>query len=291
MATAQKIASDVQISTDTELSSLIERLTSDRQAFNDFIYTSLEDAAKELAARHEDSGIARYVADTLPAGVPEPLAKAPKAVLFRQLATPNYEFRRFISIADAIGDFEPLLWEYHQDKFTSNNECKKSWGKMSFYLGKGKKGGSKIARFNVIDFNSYNGKKIDEVKTLWGQSLIDFHHELIEKTYSGFLFLKPTLFDASEWFSRSGGNAKDYYRNFLTLFLKNAILFENFMLDEKEIGFTKEVFLPAFIEILRSSGRKPLIVALEPTDIEGEEFWMCHPSTSIEYVKGKSDLL
>jgi len=74
------------------------------------------------------------------------------------------------------------------------------------------------------------------------------------------------------------GGADKYYTPFTALFIKDAILFENFMLDSKEISFTKDIFLSAFIEVYRKTGCKPLIVALEPTDIEGDEFWPCHPN-------------
>ena len=62
------------------------------------------------------------------------------------------------------------------------------------------------------------------------------------------------------------------------------------MLDVKELSFTKEVFLPAFIEVIRITGVKPLIVALSPTDIEGDNFWMCHPHESEIHVKEKLEI-
>jgi len=61
----------------------------------------------------------------------------------------------------------------------------------------------KIERVNVIDFNSCVGKKISEVKTLWSQLLIEFHHELFEKIYK--LSHKDYFYDASAWFKRCGG--------------------------------------------------------------------------------------
>ncbi|HEY9480806.1 MAG TPA: hypothetical protein VIR98_01065 [Candidatus Paceibacterota bacterium] len=263
----------------------IEKLISDREAFNAFIYTPLDKAIEELRSRNADESLGARMRDSVAIRIPEPLSDGPKAVLFRQVTTPNYELRRFVSIADAVCGLQPLFWEYRKDKFTSNNDVKKALGKLSFFFGKGKKGGSKIERLNVIDFNSYNGKKIDEVKTLWGQPLVDFHRELFENTYPK--LDTAVFYDASDWFATSGGAAKGYYENFLSLFVKHAVLFENFMLDMKEVGFTREIFLPAFLRIMKATGVKPLIVALEPTDIEGEEFWMCHPHTSLDYVKKK----
>lgn len=265
----------------------IEQLVSDREAFNAFVYTPFNSAIKEFKKRQQDEILRSKIKPLLPHGVPEILHKQKSAVIFRQLATPNYEARRFISLIDAIDDLTPVFWEYHHDKFTSNNECKHSLGKMSFHFGRGKKGGSKINRANVIDFNTYNGKKIIDIQTKWGESLIDFHHELFKRAYPNI----TSFFDGSEWFLKSGGHAKEYYKVFLLLFVQNGILFENFMLDEKELSFTKEIFLPAFIEVERLTGKKPLIVALAPTEIEGDHFWMCHPSDTEEHVKTKLSLV
>ena len=53
------------------------------------------------------------------------------------------------------------------------------------------------------------------------------------------------------------------------------------MFEEEEalavLLFTKTVFLPAFIAVYKEFGVKPLIVALEPTEIETDIFWMSHP--------------
>ncbi len=265
----------------------IDNLIADREAFNALVYTPLEDAIRILKERSGNEQLAQTIATLIPHGIPEVLNKKKAAVIFRQLATPNYETRRFISLIDAIDELEPVFWEYHDDKFTSNNECKHALGKLSFHHGRGKKGGHKIDRLNIIDFNTFNGKKIKDIKTLWGESFIDFHHNLFAKTYRQ--ADTDSFFDASEWFLQSGGNAKEYYKLFLCLFVQNGILFENFMLDQKEIEFTKNVFLPAFIEVWEKTGEKPLIVALAPTDIEGDHFWMCHPSDGHEYVKSKTD--
>lgn len=263
----------------------IDSLVADREAFNAFVYTPLEQAIDSLKEREANEELREKVKSILPNGIPEILEGKKSAILFRHLATPNYEIRRFVSIIDVIDHLDPVFWEYHSDKFTSNNECKHALGKMSFHFGRGKKGGQIINRVNVIDFNTYNGKKISDVKTVWGESLIDFHHNLFTNTYPK--IDHSAFFDASEWFSKSGGNAKEYYKYFLTLFLQNGILFENFMLDEKEMSFTKEVFLTAFIEVYKQTGFKPLIVALSPTDIEGDHFWMCHPGESEEHIKNK----
>ena len=256
----------------------IESLVANRALFNEYVYTSLEDAMDLLKKR---SGEPQPTLDVV---IPKELLDGPKALIFRQLITSNYEIRRFISLIDSI-ELKPLFWEFYKDKFTSNNEWKHSLGKMCFYEGLGKNHGIKTQSVKVIDFNTYNGKTIESVQTTWGESLVDFHHKLYSERFRE---LKTTDFiDASGWFKENGSTASGYYSRFLQLFLTNAVLFENFMLDEKEISFTKDVFLPAFIEIYERTGLKPLIVCLEPTDIEGDSFWMCHPHEDMPYVLNK----
>ncbi len=263
----------------------IDALISDRKKFEDFVYTPVGEAVVELKNRGNDRELAKKISN-LVESIPEPLRKKPKAVLFRQLATPNYEVRRFVSIVDLIDGLDPLFWEYYNDKFTSNNEWKHSLGKLMFFCGFGKKNGIKIENENVIEFNQFVGKKISEVKTLWGQSLVEFHHNLFESTYES--FTQKEFFDASDWFRENGSMAKDYYKPLITLFVQNAILFENFILDVKELSFTRDVFLPAFIKTFEDTGYKPLIVALEPTELEDDVFWLCHPVDSKKVVDDKN---
>ncbi len=267
-----------------------DSLVADRKLFNAFVYTPLDQAIDELDRRSTDPRLEKYIEDALPFAIPEVLKNKKAAILFRQLATPNYEVRRFLSIIDVVGDLEPFFWEYHADKFTSNNSMKYALGKMGFYSGKGKKGGTKMKYEKVLDFISADGQKISEVKTLWGQPLTEFHRELFEKSYRS---IEPERFiDVSEWVSSLGGAAKDYYKILLLFFVRHAILFENFMLEEAtERSFTKDVFLPAFLEVERITGYKPLIVALEPTDIEGDDFWESHPAESHEHIKNKAGLV
>ena len=83
----------------------------------------------------------------------------------------------------------------------------------------------------------------------------------------------------------------EYYINFFRLFLVNGILFENYMLDEKEDWFTKNIVLPALLKIEEEIGVKPLIVNVQPTQIEGQPFWTYHSDDSIEYVKNKLNVV
>jgi hypothetical protein len=247
---------------------------SDEMSFYNDIYFTFEDAVAEIKRRQADVNLINKIKDDL-RDIPIPLSLGPKinSVLFRQIATPNYETRRFLHISDG-GDLNPILWEYLQDKFVSNNEYKRSLGKVKFFLGEGKKGGKIIESETIIDFNSSNGKPLNEVMCINQTTLVDFHRKLFFDAYPN--FSKNQIFDASDWFKDHGKKADEYYVNFLTLFIVNGILFENFMLNEEERCFTENIFYPSYKKVLAKYGLKPIIVALEPTDIEGDEFWMCH---------------
>ena len=120
----------------------IDALVADRKAFNAFVYTPLDEAILELKQRRADTALTEKVHGLLGGDIPEPFQIGPRAVLFRQLATPNYETRHFM---DVLGSFptspKPLFWEYYEDKFTPNNYLKLSLGKLKFLLGIGKKQG------------------------------------------------------------------------------------------------------------------------------------------------------
>jgi len=272
----------------------IDRILLAHKDFDSTVYTNIHDAIRELDKRKNDINIDKYIDKLVPNGVPRFLNGKKHAFLSRDLATPNYETRRFVSIVNALGsDIIPLFWEYHDDKFTPNvNPSKYNLARNTFYLGLDKRGSEKTRSFTVVDFNKYNGKRISEVKTVWNQSLVDYHHELIKENYLSIVHSDFISFDASAWYRELGGDTSFYYKRILALFLKHGILFENFVISDKvEFEFTKNIFLPAFIEIYNETGIKPLIVALEPTNMESDNFWMYYPHDMINLIKGKLNLL
>lgn len=261
----------------------IEELVSSHEKFDKVVYTPLNEALEELGRRWEDVDLRKSVSEYLGGDVPEAFADGFNVVTFRHICTPNYELHRFVSVADAFG-WKPIFGEYLEDKFTSNNLNKYYLGKMGFHFGHGKKGGGKIKYQNIIDFNKANGHPISSIKTIWGQALVDFHKEIFTARFPQFADQK-FFFDSSKWFKDHGGSATEYYKKLLALFVSHGVLFENFILSEKEeMDFTKKAFLPAFFEVWDKLGVKPLIVALAPTDIEGDEFWLHHPGHMIDHV-------
>jgi len=252
--------------------------------FDSFVYfDSLDAAIKELHRRKSDTvlqeKINKYFHDI---GIPDQFAGNPPLVLFRQVASPNIETSRFIIAADGVG-MKPLFLEYYQDKFTSNNDWKRSIGRLAFFEGIGKKGGMKITNKMAIDFTANDGKLFSNIRTFWGESVIDFHHRLLSFNYKH--IQENNFFDGSDWFKRRGDGAGNYYKQVLALFISNGILLENFVLENKEYEFTKTVFLPIFNQLTKHFGVKPIIVALSPTEIETAEFWFCQNSKTRQNIE------
>lgn len=246
----------------------------ERHDFEKLVYTQLDTAVEELRARQSDPKLKAYVDALLTHGLPEPIKDRLAIVLFRHIATPNYEVMRFLNAADSLTDYKPLVLEYTKDKFNNRNEWKFSLAKLRFHKGMNKAGEPIIEYKNIIDINDANNKPLREVTTVFGTSLVDFHHGLLQKHFPHFT---DAAYDLSEWLHAYGHTAREYYKYFLAIFLQNGILFENFLVDGKEAGFTEEIILPALAELRAESGYKPLIVPLEPTTIEGDAFWLSHP--------------
>lgn len=263
----------------------INKLADDRNLFDNFIYTSLNEAVEEIKKRRGVEDLEKKVFELLNGNMPRPLFDGqPRGVLFRSILTPNYEVVRFVNILDSIQYLKPLFFEYTGDKFTSNNLLKHSLGKMGFYSGRNKNNDSIIEFVSIVDFNKYNGKIISDIKTLWGQSLVEFHHRMFDSVCGK--VSRDFFYDISSWFKLHGPTARDYYRSLMLLCCRDVILFENFMLeDAEEKLFTREVVLPAFLDVWKMTGVRPLIVALEPTNIEGDHFWSCYPYEYLDIVK------
>lgn len=261
----------------------VDGLIADREKFEDFVYTPIETAIYEIERRRKNASLSVKISSFLNNDIPNELTKSGiRAVMFRQITTPNYEIRRFLQIIQALDEFVPFFGEYRDDKFTSVNDQKHSWCKILFH----RNHNGHFDSLTIVDLIKNDGKKLSEIKTIWGQQLIDFHHELFRTDN---IQVNPDYFcDISPWLKHHGVSAKNYYEQIMFWFVQNAILFENFMPGKtKESLFTKNIFLPAFISVYQKTGLKPLIVNLVPTSIENEKFWLSHPLETKDYIESK----
>ena len=206
------------------------------------IYTSLEDAKEEIWKRWNNGALRRQVQEFL-GKIPEVLNE-PKAYLARNIMTPNAEHNHFVKIAKQV-NLKPLGGEYLEDKFVKRNIDKLGLGKISIFRGKNKNGKGMFIHRKIIDIKKDDGKKFSEIKTLWGEGFVDFHHRILKSCSS-----EIEIFDASSWLMSKGRNPKEYYLYFLTLFVCHGILFENLLTDGYEKKFTNEIIYPANKKII-----------------------------------------
>lgn len=252
-----------------------DTIMNDRNIFNQIVYTPLSEALRLLEERQKDPVLMAKIEELLNGDIPEVLKPiGMSAIQFRQIATPNNEGIHFVSISRE-NKLKPIFFEYHNDKFTSNNEFKHSLGQLHIQSPVNKNNNYPIEKITIVDFNKYNGKKLGEVFTLWEESLIDFHKKLF--IAHDIKLNDSNFYDASLWFKNNGGKAVDYYVNFLLLFICNGVLFENFLISKDSEGnFSKEVILPAIEKVINLTGIKPIIIPLEPIDIESDKHWVSY---------------
>lgn len=248
-------------------------IMSDRNIFNQIVYTPLHEALQLLEKRRKDPVLIARVEKLFKGEIPKILKNKKCAVMARQIATPNNENRMFISIAQE-NNLAPVFFEYFDDKFTSNNKFKHSLGQLLIQKKVNSKGNDCIEKVNIIDFNKFDGKKLKEIKTTWGEPLVDFHKKLFN-LYD----LKNFYFhDESDWYKENNiKSLKLAYENFFLLFVCFGVLFENFLLSKDSEGeFTKTIVLPTIEKVINLTGVKPLIIPSEAIDLEAEDFWYSH---------------
>ena len=227
------------------------------------LYTPLEEAVAELHRRRADKALCRLVEDHRRQHPPTFLNGEPVAILWRTVITPGREFSRFMALAQESG-LRPLCLELLRDKFTSLNPDKHMLGMMRF----SRHGGS--SRLRVVEFNTMDGLPFNEVRCMNGQSLVDFHHQLLNRVSPG-----TVPVDISTWF-REGSRQELYYLEYLSLFITSGILFENFFLDDaEERRFAEERMFPSLARVVEMYGVKPLIVRLFTPEEEREQ-WLWH---------------
>lgn len=251
-------------------------LTARRESFAEYVYTPLEGVVEAWRKRRSGRFTAMPIETVTGASVPAVLrGNAPVGILCRQIGTPNYEMRRVIRLCAQHG-IRLVIWEYHKDRFVMENRDKYALGRLGFYGGLGRNGGRRLEYVRIFDVDAMNGDAFCDIRTYRGEGLIDFHHRLLAAECPE--LHADALFDGSDWFAANGGAAKLYYPAFVSLFLRHAILFETFVLQEDaECAFTRDVFMPAFQALYQATGQRPLVVPAEREDWEGDDFWQLYP--------------
>jgi len=239
------------------------------------IYTSLDDAAQEIATRAKDTGLKREV-EAFVKVVPEPMRAQPRAWLDRYIASPDHEAFTFLEKARRA-NLKPLFVESLGDRFHRENTDKLCLAEMVFL----DEGHEQAIKRQVINIKRSHMKVFTAIKTSWGGNFVEFHHGLFAHFMSD-----VERFDASEWFYTQGKNAKEYYPGMLALFVCHGILFEDFITNDDEQRFADDVVYPAFDEVEKRFGLRPLISRLYSDAELAQPFPWCYPeSVELEVAK------
>jgi hypothetical protein len=238
------------------------------------IYTPFNRLKNEIQARWSNQELKSRVTSFLGNGFEQIIGTEPCAVICRSIATPNLELDRYLRLSKSL-ELRPVILEYH-DKFVAKNAEKYHLCKLTFF--DRRKDGSLMPSksYKVINFNTQEGKKIDQVRTLWGESIVDFHHDILIKKYS---HLQGNISDITDWFNQNRYLTKYYYLHFLSMFIRNAVLFDNFLVeDPEECSFFLQKVLPSFRKAEQMYGYKPLIYPALPQKRASEKYWYSYPT-------------
>jgi hypothetical protein len=238
----------------------------DKNILQNFFYTKPEDALREIELRRSESdfGISDLYLESLEL---EKLSKGRILGFIHRDITPNLEVSRMIDTCDFMG-IHPIMLNYESDIFSCLSRSKYFLGKLGFFSGYGKGGGMKIDFKKIINFDGVEGKKMNEVKTIFGNDLITFHKEIFNEKFH---FLERSEFDVTNVSSQT--NAFEIYKFIFFLSIKSGFFLEHFIFEGKEKDFIKEIIFPAFVHVWNKTGYRPLVVPFEPTETDDADFW------------------
>lgn len=217
----------------------------------DSLHTPLEEAVAEFHRRRADKALCRAVAEFQQSHPPKFLDGDANAFFVRPVFSADLEVERFSALSRKTG-LTPLCLEVSKDRFYSFNREKYRRGKLAF------RWPNRTRALRVIDFQC-NGQRFDEIPSLNGCSLVEFHHRLLAHVHPK---LADRVREASDWIF-AASQISPRYLHLLSLAITDGILFENFFLDDpEERRFMEERILPSFHRITELFGVKPLIVRL-----------------------------
>lgn len=238
---------------------------------NEDIYTPIEIAAVEIKKRWNDKELQKKVDEYLGGDIPEIFSKEPRIVLFRNISTANCETDRLLELSKKI-KMNFAFIEYNSDKFVAFNPDKYALLMEQINAEKKNDGHDVLYKIKIADIQTVQGKPFKDIKTRWGENLVDFHHNILLKCHPE---CEGKIFDLSEWIKNHGGRARFYYEKFMALLLRNCILAESFQTKGDEGKFVSEIIAPAFANIKNIFGIRPLIIQLAPDGKAADPVWWC----------------
>lgn len=231
------------------------------------VYSTADFIRDQIEVRRHNLKLVKSIEEFL-GDIPAPFSLGVYACLARQVATPNREFFYFKKCAKQL-KLSPVILEYTADKYTNRNTYKFGLTNLSCAYGSPSNNRT-FKRLTIVNSSEIEGKKLCDLRTLWGQPLVDFHHSLFVSAHEVVGFM-----DMSSWVSNHSNSAKIYMEKFLTFFICHSVLVENFTYPPNnfEQVFFDTIVVPAYSKVSNRFGLEPLIMKLEPSKEETETTW------------------
>ncbi len=227
------------------------------------IYVPMEALRSDLEASPALSGI----------GLLEGAALRPTAVLARQVATPNYELMWFTRVARRHG-FRPLVIEHTSDIFTVHNSAKRSLVTLPLVTGRSRNGHLITRRQKVADLAASEGQRLEEIRTLTGETLVAYHHRKLVEVLGP---EAPEVMDLRDLLPSVPLTPSRYYVEFFRMLQGDLVLFEDFVVDEQTATFFRRTVHPAWEHVVVTTGRRPKIAKLSPERVASSPMWNAYP--------------
>src|SRR3989344_623261 len=251
---------------------------------SDLMLTPFE-AVKELERRQRDPELLKRVEKYLAGDIPEYFKDGPILCLARQIATPNFETVRFIRLMGNFG-IKIVITQDSKGLFVSQNHVKRVLCKLPVCQRITQKNGKLHEHYQnvtIVDFNIADGKAFSDIRTLWGEGLVDFHTRL----FSELLSEKIESPDDAAWIDRHHrGNLLEHYKHLLALFVAHGLFFENSNMDDpQEVNFVRDILRPACRSVEERFGYRPIITQVFPSSFESYHFWLSYPRKVLDIVR------
>ena len=203
-----------------------------------------------------------------------PADARPRAILFRQIATPNYELRQFLRLCRRRG-FAPIILSYHRDRMSCQNPSKRALVAPMFINSVNRHGQPVFRRERLINVETVEKLRLSEIR-IGNHDLPAFHAALMRLAIPAEPF---TLVEASSWLGSYPQGAKDYYVELFLGLTDGVMLLEDFITDPKEADFFDRIVKPAFDLACRQLGKRPAIARLCNNRRSDSPLWYAYPDS------------
>jgi hypothetical protein len=266
---------------------VFSRLFSERKKvddISDLMMTPFE-AVEELKRRRSDPTLQKKIEEYLKDDLPEYFKAGPILYIARYIVTPNFETLRFVHLMKDLG-LDTVASYDSKGLFVSQNQVKRALCKLPICHRVTQKKGKLNEQYenvSIVDFNSADGKPFCDIKTIWGEGLIDFHTRL----FSELKTRKIHTPDDAPWIDRHHrGDLLSHYKKLLALFVVHGVFLENYNTDdEHEVILLRDILRPACRFVEERFGYRPLITQIFPTPFESHHFWISYPRSVLKVVQ------